>query len=532
MRSRILRLHQICNQRLINSSSLRNTCAGARWNSSTTNSKSNSSTSSGRQWSTPLAKILGEAITTTGPIPVATYMRQCLTSDLGGYYTAETPDKDQFGRKGDFVTSPEISQVFGELVGLWVVAEWIAQGRKSSGVYLMEVGPGRGTLMDDMLRTIRNFKDMVTAIDGIYLIEASPSLRAAQHKLLCGENPLDQTDVGYGSRSKYDEKLRVVWCEDVRLLPKESDWTPFIVAHEFFDALPIHVFQSVPPNPDQPDTIQTPTGPIDAKKLPRAALEHQWRELVVSPTSPFTIPSSPPVSSSPEDVPDFELTLSRASTPHSLYLPEQSARYKALKSTPDTIIEISPESQSYAADFAVRIGGGALPTSPTTKPTRGTPPAKEVLKKSPSGAALIIDYGPASAIPRNSLRGIQAHKHVSPFVRAGQVDLSADVDFLALAEAALNASQGVEVHGPVSQGAFLGAMGIEARVAQLVKRALERERGKGLGEAVKRIEGGWRRLVDRGEGGMGGLYQVMAVVPYRGEEGLRRPVGFGGDVKL
>ena len=87
-------------------------------------------------------------------------MRQCLTSDLGGYYTSGTPERDQFGRKGDFVTSPEISQVFGELVGLWVVAEWIAQGRKSKRVHLMEVGPGRGTLMDDLLRvSVFNFRE-------------------------------------------------------------------------------------------------------------------------------------------------------------------------------------------------------------------------------------------------------------------------------------------------------------------------------------------------------------------------------------
>ena len=78
-------------------------------------------------------------------------MRQCLTSDRGGYYTTKVIEGDQFGTKGDFVTSPEISQIFGELVGVWMVAEWIAQGRRK-GVEILEVGPGRGTLMDDLLR--------------------------------------------------------------------------------------------------------------------------------------------------------------------------------------------------------------------------------------------------------------------------------------------------------------------------------------------------------------------------------------------
>ena len=144
-------------------------------------------------------------------------MRMCLTSDMGGYYTSKPQDRDQFGQKGDFITSPEISQIFGELVGIWFVAEWMAQGRKT-GVELLEIGPGRGTLMDDILRTIKNFKAMAGSIEAVYMVEASPSLREAQHKLLCGDAALEETEIGYRSISKY-AGVPIVWTENIRFVP-------------------------------------------------------------------------------------------------------------------------------------------------------------------------------------------------------------------------------------------------------------------------------------------------------------------------
>ncbi|CCC12021.1 hypothetical protein SMACR_02243 [Sordaria macrospora] len=509
-----------------------------------------------RKWSTPLAKQLAEAITATGPVPLASFMRMCLTGDIGGYYTGaiekSEQNRDQFGAAGDFVTSPEISQVFGELCGLWYVTEWLAQGRPSKGVELIEVGPGRGTLMDDMLRTIQNFPEMAKSIDAVYMVEASPQLRIAQKNLLCREDAaMSESKVGYHSHCKYGN-IPIVWTETIKSIPYDPEKTPFIMAHEFFDALPIHAFQLVEVHPSSSDSapasspvakITTTSGPKTFKKPSSdtpGGSTLEWRELLVSPTPPFSTHSSlrTPTSQNPHltPPPDFQLTLSPSPTRHSLYLPDLSPRYRAIKSSsasssssttsqlpdgtsrgggPGSLIEISPDTYLFATDFATRIGGS--PSHP---------------KAQPRGAALILDYGPGDgSVPVNSLRGIRKHHLVSPFAEPGLTDLSADVDFSAIAEAAVNASEGVEVHGPVEQGWLLEGMGGRERVESLVRAGLQTKKGDEEKEKfVEDLRRSWERLVDRGPNGMGRVYKALAIVPEN--DGRRRPVGFGGDVVM
>ncbi|KAK3391772.1 putative S-adenosyl-L-methionine-dependent methyltransferase-domain-containing protein [Sordaria brevicollis] len=495
-----------------------------------------------RKWSTPLAKQLAEAISATGPVPLASFMRMCLTGDIGGYYTgaiekSDEQNRDQFGAAGDFVTSPEISQVFGELCGLWYVTEWMAQGRPSKGVELIEIGPGRGTLMDDMLRTIQNFPEMAKAIDAVYMVEASPQLRTTQKNLLCGEDAVmieSSSKAGYHSTCKYGN-IPVVWTESIKSIPHDPEKTPFIMAHEFFDALPIHAFQlvevpSIPPSStpeDSPVSAITTSGPKQPKSPPgTTGPTLEWRELLVSPTPPGSTHSSlrTPPSHNPHltPPPDFQLTLSPSPTRHSLHLPELSPRYRALKSSSSSrlpegtpkgagaIIEISPDTYLVSTSIATLIGGSSRHPKP-----------------SPRGAALILDYGPGDgSVPVNSLRGIRKHNLVSPFAEPGLTDLSADVDFEAIAEATTNASEGVEVHGPVEQGWLLQGLGGEQRVEMLAKSLKE----KGAEKETEDLKKAWKRLVDRGPNGMGRVYKALAIVPEN--EGRRRPVGFGGDVVM
>lgn len=148
-----------------------------------------------------------------GPISLSDYMGECLLHPQHGYYTAQTA----IGAEGDFTTAPEISQMFGELLGLSLAQCWLDQGAPTTFT-LAELGPGRGTLMADLLRATKGVPGFHAALQ-IHLVEASPRLRALQKTAL--------------------EGFDVTWCDQVDELPQQP---LFLVANEFFDALPIRQY--------------------------------------------------------------------------------------------------------------------------------------------------------------------------------------------------------------------------------------------------------------------------------------------------
>ena len=163
--------------------------------------------------SNPLAKIIRDEMAATGPMTIARYMDFALQHPAHGYYRVHDP----IGADGDFVTSPEISQMFGELIGLWCLDVWTKMGSPKE-IVLLELGPGRGTLMLDMLRATAKVEAFHKALR-IHLLESNEVLRAKQREKLAGHT------------LTYLENLA-----DLPALPV------LCVANEFFDALPIRQF--------------------------------------------------------------------------------------------------------------------------------------------------------------------------------------------------------------------------------------------------------------------------------------------------
>ena len=125
---------------------------------------------------TPLEREIRTIIETEGPMTVSDYMQLCLTHPRYGYYVT----RDPLGARGDFITAPEVSQMFGELIGAWAAAVWRQMGSPPT-VRLMELGPGRGTLMADVLRAAKALPDFRAALS-VHLVEISPALRVSRWK--------------------------------------------------------------------------------------------------------------------------------------------------------------------------------------------------------------------------------------------------------------------------------------------------------------------------------------------------------------
>lgn len=163
---------------------------------------------------TELEKLIHHIISLNGPMSVEAYWNLCLSHPEHGYYTM----RDPLGQAGDFTTAPEISQLFGEMIGIWAIEQWHKLGQPKA-IYIVECGPGRGTLMADILRIGKVIPEFLKAAQ-IHLIETSPSLRAKQGEALKGH--------------------QVVWHEDLATLPNNAPL--IVIGNEFLDALPIRQY--------------------------------------------------------------------------------------------------------------------------------------------------------------------------------------------------------------------------------------------------------------------------------------------------
>ena len=345
-----------------------------------------------------LAEQLARDIVATGPMPVAQWMARALGDPQHGYYVT----RDPLGAGGDFTTAPEISQMFGELIGLWAADLWQRTG--SPRVRLVELGPGRGTLMADLWRATARVPGFHVATT-LHLVETSPVLRAAQAARLPHAH----------------------WHEALAQVPDDAPL--LLIANEFFDALPVR------------QLLRTAAG---------------WRERMVAH--------------------DGTRFVTGAGT-----LPLDALVPAALAEAPvGAIWESSPAGAAIAAEIGARLAAHG-------------------------GAALIIDYGYTGPATGDTLQAVRAHSYVDPFADPGDVDLTAHVDFTALASAA-----GVVACGPVGQGDFLHALGIGARAEALKARSDTATRAQ--------IDAATVRLTVT----MGGLFKALALTA----PGWPTPAGF------
>ena len=301
------------------------------------------------------------------------------------YYATHDPFRD-------FTTAPEISQVFGEILGLWSAIVWQSMGAPA-GVILAEAGPGRGTLMADAVRAIGRMVPAFKAALRVHFVETSPALRAEQARRV----------------------PEATWHAALEEVPEGP---LILLANEFLDALPIRQF------------VRRGAG---------------WTERFVAGGRFVELPSASPGMGSAATAADG------ATIEH-------------------------PE----AAHGLIGALAGRLARS--------------------GGAALFIDYGPSESAPGDSLQALRDGKPADPLVDPGGADLTAHVDFAALARTAR--ARGAAVHGPIPQGVFLTELGVVQRTG-ILARGQTPARASALMQSAS-------RLVEPDM--MGRLFKAMAIV--------------------
>jgi NADH dehydrogenase [ubiquinone] 1 alpha subcomplex assembly factor 7 len=342
---------------------------------------------------TPLAEQIRAHIRAAGPLTVEEYMALALGDAEHGYYRTAPA----IGREGDFITAPEICQIFGELIGLWAVMVWQSMGCPAPFA-LVELGPGRGTLMADALRAARVVPAFRAAAE-VHLVEISAPLREAQRTALSGVTPH--------------------WHDCLEHVP---DMPAIVIANEFFDALPIRQLVL--------------TGGVWCER--RVGLAGGGLCFIAGEPSAYAA----------------NLGLSETA-------PEGS------------IHETQPAARPVIAELARR--GSTHPL-----------------------AALIIDYGHTGGFG-DTLQALRSHSFADPLRDPGRVDLTAHVDFAALAREACR--HGLKASLPLPQGLFLARLGIAERWQRLSRNATPAQ--------AELLTSGVRRLTSPGE--MGELFKALAL---------------------
>nr|XP_026492517.1 protein arginine methyltransferase NDUFAF7 homolog, mitochondrial [Vanessa tameamea] len=178
--------------------------------------------------------IIKEKVRLNGPLTVAEYMNIVITNPTEGYYMK----KDVIGETGDFITSPEISQLFGEILAIWFYAETqkMCLGKP---LQIVELGPGKATLLIDLLRVLNRYGYKANDLS-LHLVEISSTMQLFQANRLCATHRETDLSLPYNYEGETVSGIKVYWYNDLKKVPNNFSW---YIAHEFFDVLPIHKFE-------------------------------------------------------------------------------------------------------------------------------------------------------------------------------------------------------------------------------------------------------------------------------------------------